>query len=241
VTRVFATTNALHEAAAQAFVEAALEAVERHDRFVAALTGGDTAAVLYERIAQPRFRDRIPWQHVHLFWGDERAVGPDHADSNYALARRTLLSFVPVDASRIHRMEGERADLEAAANDYAAAVAALLADGDGPPVFDLIHLGLGADAHTASLFPYSAELNERNRRVVATDGPRNGHRRLTFTFPLINAATALHLVVTGERKAAAVRAVLAGASDPDRYPAQRLAPVSGTLTWFLDAAAAGSL
>ena len=120
-------------------------------------------------------------------------------------------------------------------------MAALLADGDGPPAFDLIHLGLGADAHTASLFPYTPELNERNRRVVATDGPRNGHRRLTFTFPLINAAAAIHLAVTGERKAAAVRAVLSGAPDADRYPAQRLAPASGTLTWFLDAAAAASL
>jgi len=242
--RILEDVPALSSAAAEAFARLAAEAIAARGRFIVALTGGQTPRPIYEQLAAAPYRERVAWCDIEFFWVDERAVPPDHPDSNYGLAERTLLSHVALDRRRVHRMHGEDADLTAAADAYASTIAST-ADttvaSNTPPAFDLIQLGMGADGHTASLFPETKALHEARRWVVANDAPQRRTRRLTFTFPLINAARTIHVFVAGEQKADTLRAVLQGPPDPDRYPAQRIAAASGETIWFLDKAAARRL
>jgi len=232
----FADHDALCDAAADEFCRHAAEAVAARGRFAVALAGGSTPRGLYQRLARPPRRERVDWDRVELFWGDERAVPPDHPNSNFAMARATLLDAVPVAPERIHRMEGERADLDAAARDYEAALARVLGapPGGPPPALDLVLLGLGADGHTASLFPGTAVLAERHRWVAAVRVPQLETSRLTLTFVVLNAARAVLFLVAGEAKAAAV-------ADVTALPAGLVRPSSGDLAWYLDAAAASRL
>lgn len=238
--RIVEDVPALAAAAAEAFAGLAAEAIAARGRFVVALTGGQTPRPIFEHLAATPHREGIPWRDIEFFWIDERPVPPDHADSNYGLAERTLLSHVPIDRRRVHRMHGEDADPDATADAYASTIASTIdaTVASSPPAFDLIQLGMGADGHTASLFPETKALHEVRRWVVVNDVPRLRTRRLTFTFPLINAARTIHVFVAGEQKAAVLRSVLEGPPDPDRYPAQRIAPSSGEVIWFLDRSAA---
>jgi len=176
----------------------------------------------------------VRWDEIEVFFGDERAVPPEHADSNYGMAREALLARVPLRPERIHRMEGEREDLDAAARDYAAQLPARL---------DLVLLGLGPDGHTASLFPGSPALAERERTVMATPpAPLPPHvRRITLTLPAIGKARHVVFAVTGEDKADVVARVLEGPPDAERLPAQAVRPESGSVVWLLDRAAASRL
>src|SRR5262249_36643408 len=151
----------------------------------------------------------VDWSRVELFFGDERAVPPDDPDSNYRMARETLLAPLAIAAARVHRMEGERADLDAAARDYERELARVLggAPGGEPPQLDPVLLGMGPDGHTASLFPHSAALAESRRWVVANEVPKLSTRRITFTFPLIERARAQLVLVAGAAKAAALAEV----------------------------------
>jgi 6-phosphogluconolactonase len=231
---------------------AAETALRERGRFSLALAGGDTPRRLYQKLAEasaegarsePKASEGGPpqglavdWSRAELFFGDERAVGPEHPESNYRMARETLLGPAGIDPKRVHRMEGERADLDAAARDYAAELVRVLGAGpDQPPQLDLVLLGLGADGHTASLFPHSAALKESARWVVANEAPGGG-RRITFTFPLILRASAVLVLVGGESKARALAEVLEGAWDPERLPAQRLARAPN-VRWLADAGA----
>ncbi len=240
--RVFKSAAALAAGMAREFVVLARDAVEARGRFAVALSGGRTPRLVYERLSSPRVRNQLPWSRIEWFWGDERPVPPDHADSNYGLAASALFSKVPVDRSRIHRMEGERGDLVAAAADYEDAIARVLGSGPagGPPSFDLVLLGLGPDAHTASLFPGTKALTETRAWVVANPVPQLNTTRLTVTFPVIFAARAVRVLAAGAGKRDAVRAVLEGALDPERCPAQLLLTGPGDVTWMLDEAAHGS-
>ena len=234
----------MSSAAAEAFVRLAVEAISARGRFIVALTGGETPRPIYERLAAA-YRDAVPWRDIECFWGDERAVPPDHPESNYgACGADAAVARWNRPEPRAPDGRGSRPDLDAAASDYASTIASTVGTigaGNGPPPFDLIQLGMGADGHTASLFPETRALPEARRWVVANDVPQLHTRRLTFTFPLINAARTIHVFVTGEQKAAAVQTVLQGPPDPDRYPAQRISPASGEAIWFLDKAAARSL
>lgn len=241
--RHFESLAAACRAAAEEFAIRAAEAIRARGRFAVVLAGGNTPRPMYEGLAQPPWRDTVAWEQVEFFWGDERTVPPEDAASNYRLAWDSLLSRVPADRRRIHRLPGEAADLERAAADYEAEIAAALgARRPGPlPVFDMVLLGLGDDGHTASLFPHTAALREDQRWVVANPVPHLQTTRLTMTWPIINAARDVVFLVGGQSKARALADVLAGPRDPERWPAQAVQPSAGRLLWFVDRQAAQHL
>jgi 6-phosphogluconolactonase len=209
-----------------------------------ALSGGSTPALLYRRLAEG-YRDSIPWDRLEVFFGDERAVPPDHPDSNYRLAFTTFLGKVAIPPERIHRMAGEEPDLEAAARRYEEEVCRSVPAGpDGVPSFDLIWLGIGEDGHTASLFPGTKALEEKKRLVAANEAPALKSRRLTFTLPLLNAAKVLQFIVAGKKKAPVVRRVLEagkGAGSRPIPPAALVRPTRGELELLLDREAASEI
>jgi 6-phosphogluconolactonase len=231
---------ALAEAAARAIVDEAREAVATRGRFTIALAGGATPRETYERLALPPLRDEMSWDRTWVFFGDERAVGPDHPESNYRMAREALLSRVPIAADRIVRMRGEADDRDAAAADYARTLAEVFQTRRGElPRFDLVLLGLGVDGHTASLFPGSPVLKEVFRPVAAVHAAAAAlPERLTLTFPVLNAASRVLFLVTGAEKAKVVKTVL---GDEALLPAGMVRPANGRLTWLLDRAAAALL
>jgi len=225
--------------AAEFFADAAEAAVRRAGTFFVALSGGSTPELMYQVLAGPEFRNRVRWAAGEYFWSDERCVPREHPESNYGLAERVLLSKVPISRERIHRMRGEL-EPERAAADYeqelrrAFAVAA-----PAVPHFDLLLLGLGDDGHTASLFPGSPALDEAMRLVTANYVKKLDARRLTLTYPVINAARNVLFLVSGEKKAPALRQVIRGGGAP--VPAERVYPKDGRLIWFVDEAAAARL
>ena len=229
--------DAIAGAAGTLVADSSREATGSRGRFSVALAGGDTPRRLYRRLAAEA---SVDWSRAELFFGDDRAVGPEHPDSNYRMARETLLAPAGIAASRVHRIEAERADLDAAARAYEDELARVLGAAEGlPPRLDMVLLGMGADGHTASLFPHSAALLERQRAVVANDAPGYG-QRITFTFPLILRARRVVVLVQGEAKAATLAEVLEGRPDPERLPAQRLR-AARDVAWLVDAAAASRL
>ena len=240
---VVADQAALAREAAKRIAAIAEEAVARCGRFTVALAGGSTPKRLYSLLAAEPYCTRLPWRETHVFWGDERAVPPEHPDSNFGMAKVTLLSRVPILADQIHRMQAERKDLDAAAGEYEAEIARTFAaqpPGE-PPAFDLILLGLGADGHTASLFPHSEALQETKRWVVPNYIPKLKVNRLTLTPPILNRAAMILFLVSGGEKATVLQAVLDGPPDPERLPAQLIRPVAGRLVWLVDQAAASRL
>jgi len=234
-TKVFADAEALAAAVADAF--ATLVDATTASPFTVALSGGSTPKRLYELLAAPPRRERVRWDAVELFFGDERSVPPDHPDSNYGMAKRALLDRVTV---RAHRMPAEMDD----ADGYARLLAERIAKRrDGFPVFDLVLLGIGEDGHTASLFPGTAALAERTRWVVMNDVPQLHTRRMTLTYPVLNAADRVWMLIAGAGKRAMVAECLAAArrgDDPPPRPIVGVRPTAGELVWHLDAAAAGS-
>lgn len=231
--RVFPDGAELARAAAEELVRRASEAVHARGRFSVALSGGSTPRRLFALLD-----DRIDWRAVHLFWGDERHVPPDHPESNYRMARETLIERVPIPAENVHRIRGEEPDAARAAALYEDELRAFF---HGAPRFDLVLLGLGADAHTASLFPGTAAVHERERWVAALWIEKLGTFRITLTPAVLNRAAAVIFLVQGEEKAEAVRAVLEGESDPDRWPAQVIRPENGEVLWLLDRVTARGL
>lgn len=226
-------------AVAQGFMHLARAAAEERGRFSVALAGGTAPRPAYALLAEEPFRSRVPWEAVHLFWGDERCVAPLHPRSNFGMARRAFVSRVPLPPQNVHRMPGELPPREGA-RAYARELEAFF--GPGVPRFDLVHLGVGPDAHTASLFPFAEEvLRERERAVVPALHLPDGEWRLTLTPPVLNAASRVEFLATGGGKAAVVRAVLRGPLDPFRLPAQLVRPHGGELAWVLDEAAAAGL
>ena len=201
-----------------------------------ALSGGRTPAALYAKLAGP-LRDRVDWSGIEWFWGDERTVPPDHADSNYRMARENLLEPLAIPAERVHRMPADAADLDAAAREYEQTIRQHVPAGaDGVPQFDLILLGMGADGHTASLFPGSSGLNESQRLVVAHHVPSQNTWRMTLTYPVLLAAQHIVFLVTGADKAEMLRTVLTSPLDAGP-PSVRVRGAAGEVMWIVDAAA----
>ena len=204
-----------------------------------ALAGGSTPKGLYALLAEDaRRREQVPWEALDIFWGDERHVPGDHPDSNYRMAYEAMLSRVPIPSARIHRVPTGEGDAAAVAAAYEAEIRRVFAAPTGVPRFDLILLGLGSDGHTASLFPGTAALAERQRLVVANHVEKLGADRITFTLPLIDAARVVVFVVAGRDKAHAVRGVLQPEPAGTPLPAALVRPESGSLLWLMDAAAA---
>ena len=231
---------ALAEAAAGAIADTAMDAVAARGRFTVALAGGATPRVTYMRLAGPPFAGSVPWDRTWAFFGDERCVPPDHAESNYRLANETLLSKVGIPAERVYRMRGEAEDAEAAATEYARTLATVFeTKRGGLPHFDLVLLGLGLDGHIASLFPGSPAAKEIFRTVVAVHAAAARiPQRLTLTFPVINAAAHVLFLVSGAEKAKTLKAALSAGR---LSPAGMVRPADGTLTWIVDRPAASLL
>jgi 6-phosphogluconolactonase len=236
--QVFQNAESLAAAAADRFVGAASAAIRERGQFHVALAGGQTPRKLYERLAAMAATS-LEWSAVHTFFGDERPVPPDHAESNFRMATESLLSRVPLPAANVHRLRGELPP-EQAANEYEQELRRVFCTAVGEwPRFDLILLGMGADGHTASLFPGTAALRETQRLVRANWVPKFAHHRLTLTLPVLTAARRVWFLVAGADKAQAVKEVFARPIIEPPPPAALVQPTNGELAWLLDAAAAG--
>lgn len=236
---VAADPAALTDAATALVRRVLARAIEERGACHVALAGGKTPKGVYERLAMAG-EPAIDWTRVHVAFGDERMVPPDHPESNYAMARAALLDRVPIPAAQVIRVRGELAAANDAANAYAAALSTAFGLGVRP-VFDLVLLGIGADGHTASLFPDTPALYETGRIAVANQAPVEPSRRVTLTFPVLNAARAVVILTSGDDKAPAVARALAPEGDWEDCPVRAVRPATGTLTWLLDAAAAAGL
>jgi len=232
--RTSSEAASLARAAAEHFFTLATAAIAARGQFVVALSGGSTPRVTYVLLASDEFAARVDWSRVHVFWGDERCVPPDHPDSNYRMAREALLDEIPIPTENVHRIRGEWPP-DQAATAYQAELEAVLGAGGR---FDLILLGMGADGHTASLFPGTAAMHEQTRWVVAHYVDKLSMWRITLTPVVINAAAHVTFIVSGAGKAERLREVLDGPHQPDVLPAQIVRPTDGRLLWLVDAAAA---
>jgi 6-phosphogluconolactonase len=242
--RVFEDADELIRAATEQIASLAIESVTQHGRFCVALAGGETPQTMYRLLAQPPHRTRLSWSQTLFFWGDERCVPPDHPESNYRQAQLALLDQINVPPENVHRIRGELEPI-AAAQDYAEQLqqASLPDDGLEWPRFDLVLLGLGVDGHTASLFPGSIAPGETQSPVIAVTAHYQDRPayRVTLTPLVFNAARNVFFLVTGVSKAEALGGTLQGKRDPERWPAQRIQPTKGNVTWLVDQAAASQL
>jgi 6-phosphogluconolactonase len=229
--------EAVARTAAEELLRVAGQSVAERGSFALALSGGSTPRRLYALLADPAasFRGRFPWDRTHVFFGDERPVPPDHPESNFRMANEALLRHVPV--ASVHRIHGEEAD---GAEAYQAELRQFfgIAAGGPPPRLDLVLLGLGPDGHTASLFPGSAALAERNRWVVSPFVERLGTRRTSLTYPVLSRARSVVFLVSGAEKAGVLQRVLAPEPGTELLPAARVRPERGELLWIVDAPAA---
>jgi 6-phosphogluconolactonase len=226
-------------AAADRFVELARAAIDERGRFSVALAGGSTPKRAYELLASDEDKDRLDWSRVHIFFGDERCVPPDDAESNYRMANEAMLSRLPIPPQNIHRMQGV-GDAVANARLYEDELRTYFNDASWPS-FDLILLGMGDDGHTASLFPRSPALTEQQAWVVANWVEKFNAFRITLTAPAINHAAHIVFLVTGENKAERLAEVLRDEREPERLPSQLINPVDGSLEWFVDKSASAHL
>jgi len=211
--------------------------------FTLALSGGSTPRMLHRRLSrQPSAMGSPGWNNLHFFWGDERHVPPDHPQSNYRMACETLFASGLVPAQNIHRVPAEEPDAAMAAEKYERELKSFFKLESGQlPRLDCVLLGMGADGHTASLFPNTQALKENERLVVANWVEKFQHHRITMTVPVLNQAAQIIFLVSGQEKAEVLREILEGDYRPDLLPAQRIRPDHGSLLWLVDEAAAGCL
>ncbi len=226
------------EVAADLFVEVANAAIGSTGSLSVALAGGSTPRTLYSLLASDAYSDKIDWSKVTFFFGDERNVPPDSPDSNFRMASETILMVPTIETRKVHRWRTEL-NHERAAADYEKQLQQHF--GSPLPRFDIFLLGLGTDGHTASLFPHCPEIRISRQLAISTWVSKLGEQRLTMTFPVINNASSVIFLVSGEEKAATVRNVVEGDFLPDEFPAQLVKPTSGDLYWLLDEAAASTL
>ena len=232
--RIFADSDGLCREAAERILRAGQKAVADEGRFVLLLSGGQTPRRLYALLGSAEYRDRLDWTRTHLFWGDERAVPLSDPQSNYRMVAETLLSRIVIPEDHIHRIRTELPPEEAAAS-YERELREFFA---GPPRFHVALLGMGADGHTASLFPGSPALREQKRLVVAT--AKGSIERISLTLAALNAAREVLFMVTGTAKAPVLAAALEGPLDSG-LPAALVRPASGQVVWLVDRAATAVL
>jgi 6-phosphogluconolactonase len=235
--RILKTAAELFETAASLFAALAAEAVRTHGRFTVALSGGSTPKTLYALLAT---KPGIPWDKVYFFWGDERHVPPDDPESNYRMVNEALLSKIQAPQGNVFRIHAEEKDAAAAAQQYEQVLNNFFHLSPGQfPRFDLIFLGTGPDGHTASLFPGTAALNETQRLAVANWVPKFNTHRLTFTYPVLNAAACVTFLASGPDKAPILHEILE--NNTADLPSQGVQPTNGKLIWLVDEAAAAKL
>ena len=229
--------------AAQHLVELSEEAVSARGRVRIAVSGGSTPKATFALLADPAhpFLTRMPWEHIELFFVDERTVPPDHPDSNYRMTREALLDKVNLRPDQIHRIQGEL-EPEVAAAEYEYDLRRTFRlEGAEAPRFDIVTLGMGDDGHTASLFPHTDAIHEIGRLVVANQVPQKDTWRVTLTWPVINHAREVFFLIAGQEKAQPLKEVFLGPKDVERLPSQLIWPASGILTLILDRQAAALL
>jgi len=241
--RILPDGAAIARRVAQKFVEAAAAAVNEKSSFSVAVAGGSTPKELYALLASdPSLRAQVPWDKMQVFFGDERHVGPDHPDSNFRMATETMISKSPLKPGQVTRIKGEYPDANQAAREYEQAIRSSFKLADGKfPRFDLVLLGMGSEGHTASLFPGTKALHEKERIAISNWVGKLLSNRITLTAPAINNAAHVIFMVTGADKAPALTAVLERVYEPDQLPAQLIQPENGTLLWLVDTAAGGLL
>jgi 6-phosphogluconolactonase len=234
---IAADRNDLNHKAAELWVQSASQAIASSGRFSIALSGGSTPKSLYELLATPEWSKRVDWARVHIFWGDERYVPPDHPDSNYGMTNRALLSKVPVPKQNIHPVPTLLNDPSQTARAYEQELRTFFGN-EGTPQFDFMLLGLGENGHTASLFPHTPVLHERKLLVASSYVDEVKAWRITLTLPVINHARLIVFLASGSGKATVLREVLDGPRDPERLPAQLVSADAGSLRWLVDKDAA---
>jgi 6-phosphogluconolactonase len=241
--RILPDGAAIAKRAAQEFVQAAAAAVHANGSFNVALAGGSTPKALYSLLVDDRvLRSQVPWDKIHLFFGDERHVGPGHSDSNFRMATEAMISKTPLRKDQVSRIKGEIPDAEEAAREYEQDLRSYFKLKAGEyPRFDLLLVGMGNEGHTLSLFPGTKALHPGERIVVRNWVGKLFAERITLTAPAASNAALIIFMVTGADKALALKAVLEGPYEPEQLPAQLLQPVDGRLLWLVDAAAGGML
>ena len=237
--QVFDDAEAVARSAAERFVELGQAAIDARGCFSVGLAGGSTPKRTYELLASEAYREQLNWSKVHIFFGDERCVPPDHSESNYRMANEALISRVSIPPPNVHRING-LGDAVANASLYEDELRTFFNPASWPR-FDLVLLGMGDDGHTASLFPGTKALVEPRAWVVANWVEKFGAFRITLTAPAINHAANIAFLVTGATKAERLLEVLRGALDPEKLPSQLIQPLDGSLFWLVDKAAAGRL
>jgi 6-phosphogluconolactonase len=241
--RILTNIDAIAKRAAQDFVQSATQAVSEKGSFTVALAGGSTPKALYSLLASDAaLRSQVPWDKMYAYFGDERSVGPDHADSNFRMATQTMLSKVPIKPEQVFRIKGEYKDTEKAAQEYEQVLRTSFKIAEGQfPRFDLVFLGIGNEGHTASLFPGTKALHETKRLVVRNWVGKLYTNRITLTAPAINNAARVIFMITGADKALALKGILEGPYEPEQLPAQLIQPPNGKLVWLVDTVAGGML
>jgi 6-phosphogluconolactonase len=237
--RIFKSLSDISRSAATIFVEASAKAIQERGQFLVALNGGSTPAGTFHLLAT-EFHDKVDWEHVHVFWGDERSVPASDPESSYGQARDLLLRHVPIPEANIHRIDGEISPAEAA-KDYSMLLQKLASPPLAWPRFDLVFLGMGEDGHTASLFPGSPL--DMSKTVLPVTGHYQDRpaQRVTLTPLIFNSARKVVFMAAGEKKAATLAQVLSDRYNPELFPAQRIDPKDGRLIWLVDEDAASKL
>jgi len=241
--RILADGAAIAKRAAQEFVQSAATAVRTKGAFNVALAGGSTPKALYSLLVNdPTLRSHLPWDKIHLFFGDERHVAPDHPDSNFRMAAEAMISKSPLKPEQVTRIKGEYPDADQAALEYEKALREYFKLKNGEyPRFDLLLAGMGNEGHTLSLFPGTKALHADGRLVVRNWIGKLYADRITLTAPAASNSAEIIFMVTGADKAPALKAVLEGPFEPEQLPAQLLQPQNGKLLWLVETAAGGML
>ncbi len=233
---IFKTAEELSANAAKWVANLISSTLKKQDRFTIALSGGNTPKKLHKLLASSPYKEQIDWSKLHVFWGDERDVPFQDERNNAKMAYDTLLNHVPVPASQIHIMKTDIPP-EQSATEYEKILHQYFPD-TTQPTFDLVLLGMGDDGHTLSLFPGTAVVHEEKVWATSFFLKAQDMYRITLTKTVVNKSSHIAFLVTGDDKAAALKEVIKGAYDPDRYPSQVIKPSNGELYWFADEAAA---
>ncbi len=237
--KIVAKFEELNFFAAEKFVEIAHNSVEQNGRFSAVLAGGSTPKSLYQLLSTEKFKNKIDWSKVYFFFGDERFVLPTDEDSNFKMANESLFEPLKISEENIFHWQTELKDAGAIAADYEFKIKNFFNLSAAEfPRFDLILLGMGADGHTASLFPFTDALNEEDIIAIANPVEKLDTTRLTLTFPAINNAANVIFLIKGADKAETLRDVLEGNYQPEKYPSQAVKPLDGNIYWLIEREAA---
>lgn len=239
--KIFSDLGELNNFAAEKFVEIANDAIEKYSSFAVSLAGGSTPKSLYKLLSSEKFKDKIDWEKVFFFFGDERNVLPDADESNFKMANDNLFEPLQIKDKNIFRWETELRDAKEIAMKFEKQIKVFFVTKTEQPAhancsdrFDLILLGMGDDGHTASLFPYTEALHETEKIAVANFVEKLNDWRFTLTFPTINNARNIMFLVAGKEKAETLRDVLEGELQPEKLPAQNIRPTDGNLFWLID-------